>query len=306
MVSCPLRLAGQPLRARHLLLKDSPGPNMQSLKTKLAGFMLTLLMATSAKGQAVTVYQNDFEAGASSLLGFTTFSQFSGTVQVADGQLELFPAWGSSRVGVSLNTSSLSGYSNTLSANSGKVEWAFNVSNSDLQFNNEFFFVPAINNADPSGSAQGYAFRGGGMVGNRMYLARFDLTLNGPETILIDVPDELGLGPLPEKGAVRISFEPSSSTWSVYMDKGLAYTDPRTTTNLLGTAVDDTYTHLPLPYLSMGGDTSGTEYFDNVSITIEPPTAGQVNHAPMLPPQMDRTISSLTRLVVTNTATDPD
>src|SRR5581483_5258020 len=33
---------------------------------------------------------------------------------------------------------------------------------------------------------------------------------------------------------------------------------------------------------------------------------GQVNHPPLLPPQTDRTISSLTQFVVTNTATDPD
>lgn len=271
-----------------------------------AGLILALLIGASAQAQPLTAYQNNFDAGPGSIAEFSTFSQFSGGVQVADGQLELTPAWGSSRVGVSLNTSALSGYSTVLSTNTGRVEWAFNVSNSDLQFNNGFFFIPAINSADPSGSAQGYAFYGGDMVGNRMYLARFDATLNGPLTILIDVPDAAGLAPLPEKASVRITFEPSSSMWTLYMDKGAVYTDPRTATTFLGSAVDDTYTHSPLPYLSMGGDSSGTEYFDNLSITIDPPAAGQSNRPPVLPFQMDRTISSLTHLVVTNSATDAD
>jgi hypothetical protein len=96
----------------------------------------------------------------------------------------------------------LAGYSSILSDNSETVEWSFKVSNADLLYNNGFFFVPSMDGADPFGSVRGYALRGGGMVGNRMYLSRFDLVLNGPETILIDVPDALGLGPLPQVGAL--------------------------------------------------------------------------------------------------------
>ncbi len=244
----------------------------QFTKTEIGAITFFMFSAAVTIAQPNTIYENTFDAGGGSLSGFSTFGRFSGSAQVTGGQLELVSDWAVSSVGVSLKTTDLPGFSSALNGTSGLLEWTVNVSNQDGDFNSGFFFVPVGNNFDlysTSTPAQGYALRGGGLVGNRMTFSRFYNSIN-QETVLIDVPDAFGLAPLPEKGAVRITFEPQSSTWSVYMNKGSSYSDPKAASELLGTVKDDTYTHLSEYYLSMGGETAGTAFFDNLSITIVP------------------------------------
>jgi hypothetical protein len=230
-----------------------------------------LLITAAVAAQASIVYQNNFDAGSASLSGFTSFG--NATSQVLDGQL----AVGVSSLnegGVSLYTGSLAGYSTTLSENVGTVTWAFDVANSDGTYNNGFRIVLAGNTSNPYGLAynqgfpsEGYSLSGGEYAGNRMLFSRF---YNGATTYqtLIDVPD--GLGTLPQTGAIRITYEPSSDTWSFYMDTGLNYTDPTADSQLIGTVVDGTYTHEGLPYFSLAGEYSGTDYLDNLSISVVP------------------------------------
>jgi hypothetical protein len=54
------------------------------------------------------------------------------------------------------------------------------------------------------------------------------------------------------------------------MDAGSDPSDPTAASQLIGTAVDGIYTHEALPYFSFGGSYSGTDYFDNLSISVVP------------------------------------
>src|SRR5512133_2897291 len=88
--------------------------------------------------------------------------------------------------------------------------------------------------------------------------------------ILLDAPKEVVLGALPAKGSIRITYEPALDLWSLFMKTGDDYVDPAGPLPLIGTAVDATYTHSPLPYFSFTGSSTGADYFDNLSISIVP------------------------------------
>jgi len=239
------------------------------MKTLLGQISAMALITVAGEAQASPIYQNNFDTGNASLSGFTTFGTAS--IQAPGGQLAI-GVTGFNHGGVTLDMASMAGYSTTLSANTGMLTWAFNVANMNGAYNNQFNVILASDSSDPFNlflPAQGYSFGGGGLVGNAMTLSRFDLGLNTYQT-LIAIPDASGLGPLPQWGSVRITYEPSSDTWNLYMDIGLSPLDPTGISDLVGTAVDSTYTDSALPYFSLGGETSGTDYFDNLSISVAP------------------------------------
>jgi hypothetical protein len=158
------------------------------------------------------------------------------------------------------------------------VTWAFNVSNQDAaSLNNGFFFCVGSDSMDPNVyTSFSYLLFGGAFVGNRM-------EFNGvgpafPSVLLFEIPSAEGLGPLPSKGSFRITYEPSTDLWSVFGVVGSDYVDPTTVTNLLGSVVDSTYTSVPLTYMAFGGQNSGSDFFDNISVSVvpEPSTIGLV------------------------------
>lgn len=248
--------------------------------------------------QAETVYRNSFD-DASSLDDFTVFGErFIGynppplhSVSIDSGQLRIDTDYqrpngpgtnptlfGQAFLSADTSTAFTPGYNPILSQNTGLVTWSFNVSNQDGSFNNHFSCVLASTMAYPYKSdqefAHGYALNGGGMVGNRMVLKRFDYGLGGGSEILIDITD--GLGPLPDKGSFRITFDPASAEWSLYGETGPNYSDPASVQNLLGTAVDDTYTHSETRYFGLLSATTGTGYFDNVTVDVVPEPASVI------------------------------
>lgn len=227
----------------------------------------------SAWAQGSLVYQNGFEAGAASLHGWQPFG--SGPVAVEDGQLTLRPVRFEA-VGASLDLASLgTGYAGVLKQNSGPVRWAFQVSNADGAFNNAFSFVLAGSQSDPTGPPSvGYALSGGGNVGNRMLLWRFDAGTGGGGSIIVDIPDDAGLGTLPEKGTFRITYDPADDRWSVYGEVGEAHADPAAKLRLLGQGVESRYTGRSLPFLSVVGTASGVDHFDNIRVEVVPEPAG--------------------------------
>jgi hypothetical protein len=194
------------------------------MRTIFRQFTLAMFICVVAGAQAAVVYQNNFDAGNASLSNFGSYG--TGTIQATGGQLVV----GVSDIGgVQLNTASLGGYSPTLSANSGMVTWAFNVSNQDGQFNNNFVIVLGASIADPydfSFPAQGYVLMGGGFVGNRMILARFDHGVTSIDTsrYVVDVFD--GLATLPQRGSVRVTFEPSKRHVEFVYGQGLVLHRP--------------------------------------------------------------------------------
>jgi hypothetical protein len=160
-------------------------------------------------------------------------------------------------------------YSTILKDNPGTVTWAFNVSNQDGESNNGFFFCLGSDSADPMNYLSStYVFQGGEFVGNAM---EFDGVGSAfPSFSLLQIPSANGLGPLPSMGSFRITYDPSSDLWSLYGEVGSAYLDPTTVTTLLGSFVDNTYTDVPLQYMAFGGENTGSDYFDNISVSVAP------------------------------------
>jgi hypothetical protein len=228
---------------------------------------------------ATQVYFNDFSGGSSSIANWLTGPELgsvgSWNVGVVGGQLGIVTGLplptGAYAAVSSANFSSP--YSSVLAYNPGVVSWGFNLWNQDGQYNNKFSVGLASSSYDPFNFASGYFFEGGGFVGNRMVLFRIVQPPYGntSATPIIDVP--LGLGTAPQIGSFRITFDPATSLWSLYgvMDTGAV--DPGSVSTLLGTVVDNTLTGVSLPYLSLSGDSTGYDVFDNLSVTVIPEPA---------------------------------
>ncbi len=242
---------------------------------RLAVVLATLRVTTPPPLQAAIVYSNDFNAGSLSLNGYTIGGDAGAySVGVANGQLEVDTTVGQyiDSVGYAAisNSAFAAPYSSTLKHNAGLVTWAFNVSNQDGQYNNSFVFGLATSTPNPlNGLTSGYEFWGGGGVGNTMYLQRLGYGV----PIVVQVPNGSGLDTLPTKGSLRITYQPTNDLWSIYGQFGSSYVDPTTVTNLLGSGVDSYWTSTPLPFTSLGGDTTGSDFFDNVSVSVIPEPA---------------------------------
>jgi len=105
-----------------------------------------------------------------------------------------------------------------------------------------------------------------------MGLWRYGSGLVGATSALIDITS--GLATLPQEGSFRITFDPGTGNWRLYGTAGTSYVDPQSVTTLLGSATDTTYTTMNTPWFGIGGTTSGTDYVDNVTVTVVPePTA---------------------------------
>jgi hypothetical protein len=240
------------------------------MKMRVDVVILSALLAFCSTSLATQVYQNTFD-NEDSLEGFTSHRQINPleTVSIESGQLRIETDY-LGTVGLSLNTSSFEEpYNTTLSQNSGIVSWSFNISNENYQYNNSFSFVLANTAENPFDiSGHGYCFKGGGMVGDRMGLWRFDYGTGGGQQVLIDISD--GLGVLPEKGSFRITYNPVDDMWSLFGDVGAVYVDPEQVTNFLGSAVEGTYTSVDTSYMSLMSGTTGNTYFDNVTVSVIP------------------------------------
>ena len=250
-----------------------------ALRTRI--FCLVIMLNLSGRG--ATVYLNNFDSGAASLSGLTMVDESLGppwsSVGVDAGQLRIDPVGGWSTFVVANTASFAAPYSPILKNNPGTVTWAFNASNQDSQpyLNNGFFFCLGSDSIHPTGyTSSSYLLFGGVFVGNRMEFN--GVGIGFPSVVLFEIPSADGLGPLPSKGSFRITYEPSSDLWSVFGEVGSDYVDPTTVTRLLGSVVDSTYTSIPLSYMAFGGQNHGSDFFDNVSVTVvpEPSTIGLV------------------------------
>ena len=223
-----------------------------------------------------TVYSNHFD----SLDGiFTSTGTFGGSVSLESGQLKLSGVEFNFRGAYASIEHTLYSlpYTGTLGDIQGTISWSFNLSNMDASeggINNDFEVHLVSSNLSPDDSTQySYALMGGGFVGNRMMLARTTHT-NSPYgnefAILVEVPSAEGLEPLPEKGSFRIDFTPSTGHWDLYAEYGADYVDPKSLSNLLGSAIDDTYIYDYLPYFTVESSNSGALFFDNLSVEITP------------------------------------
>ena len=237
--------------------------------------LLIILFPLNVKGASI-LYSNSFDT----LDGLNVNTGEGGSVSIDSGQLKLSGAR-STYMGAyaSIAESSFADpYTGRLADLPGKISWSFNLSNMDSPGANNGFRIHLVSDQrNPDSSSQfSYKFSGGKKVGDRMQLLRSTHTGspygNGGET-LIDIPSEDGLGPLPEMGSFRIEFTPSTGLWRLYGTYGNSYVDPRSVTNLLGSAHDDTYINDYMPYFIIDSENDGALYFDNLTVEVIPEPA---------------------------------
>jgi hypothetical protein len=254
--------------------------------------LLLQLAASIESGSAQTVYFNDFSSP-DSIQDFTIVGEsFVGytppplhTVSLQDARLRIdttvlfpngpgtSPALFGSAVLMRSNGDFGSGFTSVLSQNADVISWTFNVANQDGSFNNQFDFILGSTLQDPTSiAAQGYLFHGGGMVGDRMILSRFNHGTGGGQNIIIDVAE--GLGTMPQMGSFRITYDPFIDEWKLYGAMGSAFENPMMVSTFLGSGVDSAYANQALPFFGFGGGTTGVDIFDNVGVTIIPEPSG--------------------------------
>jgi len=239
---------------------------------------LSALCGQSSVVEGKTVYSNNFNSGNASLSEFVVAGKGPYSVDVVSGQLRINTSTPTPSKGyAAIHASKFAApYSSTLKDNLGLVSWSFNVSNENGMFNNSFFFSLASDAPDSQVyTSTSYVFDGGGYVGDRMML----YCHSGPGSVksIIDITN--GMPNLPYKGSFRITYDPSTGRWSLYgICRGSSYFDPTSVSKLLGSNVDDTYTGLDLPYMCIGGSTTGSDYFDNVTVSVfpEPPVGLEI------------------------------
>ncbi|EDY85116.1 hypothetical protein VDG1235_4751 [Verrucomicrobiia bacterium DG1235] len=252
-------------------------------KSVISTFLFLLFAHAS---NAVLVYENTFDSS-SSIDGFTKFGEsfvaYSPpplhTVAVESGQLKIetdyYQPNGASSPPTLLgratlilsNTSFGNGFSSILSHSTGLISWAFNLSNQSGRFNNGFHVILASTKENPYDiEAQGYYFRGGSMVGDRMGIWRFDHGIGGGQEVLVDIPD--GLGVSPETGSLKVTYNPFNNNWTLLGEISDTFVNPRLVDTKLGSATDGTYTQLSTPYLGLGGKNTGVNTFDNLSVSV--------------------------------------
>ncbi|RKY06065.1 MAG: hypothetical protein DRP56_08085 [Planctomycetota bacterium] len=244
---------------------------------KNAILIMSVLYVMVSIATAKVVYFNDFEQGDTSLsnfvFGHVTSVSSPYDINANSGELSITTELPNpTGAYAAIHTSHFaSPYSAVLSDNPGLVTWSFNVSNQDGAYNNSFSFALASSAPDArTHTSSSYVFEGGGMVGNRMTLFRQIGPEHGePEyEPIIDITD--GLGVLPEIGSIKITFDPITHVWKLFGVISNEKTDPMSVDLLLGSTVDDTLTNIPLSYLSMSGRTTGSAYFDNLTVDVTP------------------------------------
>ncbi|MBN1806083.1 MAG: hypothetical protein JW837_12610 [Sedimentisphaerales bacterium] len=246
------------------------------VKKSLTIFILLLALKLNVHGEIL--YSNNFDTPGS-LNGLVVSNGSGGNVSIEGGQLKLVGGLATYHGAyVSIPVSLFSeAYTGKLSDITQTISWSFNLSNINGSLNNGFEIHLINDNSNPYNNDQySYFIRGGILVGNRMEFWRGTHTYSpygNDSEVLIDIPSENGLAPLPEKGSFRIDYTPSTSKWELYSKYGSSYTDPRQANNLLGYAYDNIYANDYMPYFTLEGLNGGAVYIDNLTIEYIPEPA---------------------------------
>lgn len=242
---------------------------------------LTVLWASMGSKATVILYENTFDSD-SSLHDFTELHEsYRGAeftlphplVSVENGELSIRGNQILDRFYLGFDARTLiPGLQPTLDNNRAPISWSFNVSNENGLYNSAFKIFMGATGPYPYASIQerGYSFGGGGYVGDRMIMERFNLGAGGNSTNLVDIPSENGQGPLPDRGTYRITYDPSAGEWYLYGIIADIYLDPLGDLPLMGRASDSVYTGTELPWMGLFGGNDGVVRYDNFRVTTVP------------------------------------
>ncbi len=271
--------------------------------------LLALLLLPAVGSAQTTVFSDNFNTSQGST--FTTSGSIGTSVwsvtritssndygaRIDNNQLELtndassngnLAGW----VFVSTSTTGFnSPYNPTLSLNTGVVTWTFNMRQArtnPLGFrpippHSDYgvAFIIGCTSTNVHTDGNGYAI----VLGNTgtpdpVRFVKFTggiSSLSNSNTGLIVASSPLD-DPTNNYMSIRLTYTPSTNTWELFGrdDGGSGFTDPTSgTLTSLGTVVDNQYTSVPLNFMGaywQGATASNqTAFFDNVSVTVDPP-----------------------------------
>ena len=199
------------------------------------------------------------------------------SISITDNQLKMSSATGGKDFAY-LDMSALNFYPVTLSAANGFVTWAFNMKHSRPDpsgfdagnYGIAFVLAKSTNTTD---GGTGYAVvHGNSGSTDPIRLAKFSAGLNS-NSVITNIISGGDYGNT--YNSVKVVFDPSNSTWYLYVDSssaGFPYSDPRNTSTLIGSGTaDNTYINASLPFLGCmwNHNVTGTEsaVFDDIFIS---------------------------------------
>jgi hypothetical protein len=263
---------------------------------KLILIIIAIFSLNVAFGQ--TIFVDDFNRADSQTVG-NSWNEYTTTNggQIYTNRLRL----GSANSGKDYVSRDLSGLTNPIitdgiNNNTSILEWAFNFKGSRTNpsgFNTNnygygFILGNTVNNA--IGSGQGYAVViGQSGSSDPIRLAKFTGGVNANS----DFTDIISSGDYGTQYiSVKVTFDPATDTWSLYAESNSSnypQTDPRDTSTLLGTAVDNTYVGAGNDLKYCGafynhpGNNDFPQYYDDVYMPVpsgpQAPTSLQTNCA---------------------------
>ncbi len=247
---------------------------------RISILMLALLVAWCARAQVLV---DDFDRPNADVVGppWSEAETAPGLISVKGNTLRMAS---STAAGMERAWTSLTGHAAMpLNSNTCEVTWMFNM----RQSRNDpggligaaygMGVVLAASTNDPGSGGQGYAVvLGQSGSADHLRLVSYSSGLSSFTPILTSTQD---LGN--EYISVRVSYLPGSNTWTMYFDTSLvAFEHPALAANLVGTAVNSTYTGSNLPNTVCFWNHSTTPpesaQFDNVYLPSPCGTAPQV------------------------------
>ncbi len=268
---------------------------------KKLALALTLVMAVATGFAQTTVFADDFSANQNTVwtstgsIGSSAWSVNSSGVDwgarrnTSPAQMELtndtsaaanVAGW----VFASAPTSGFSvPYNATLSTIDGLVTWYVNlrqIRTDPAGFGSGSYglaFILACSSATAYNSGTGYALAlGQSGATDPLRLVKYSAGISSPTNLITS--NTTGLTDFgAEYLSVKVTYDPSTNTWELFLrnDGTSAFSDPLSGTLVSqGTAVDNTYTSVPLAYLGAywQGSTGAnqTAFFENITVQVTP------------------------------------
>ena len=273
----------------------------------LPALAVLILLLLAGKGWGQNVFYDDFNRvpvspGGTPLITYTATNTGAGTEvlesTLTTGTVPYLKIANGSPAGRSYLTGPLSTYSTpfstTLSSNPGLVTWSFNIrhnrgggSTTTLSgFAATSYGIAVVLVATSSdllaSGCNGYAVvMGAPSSGNVYNLVRFTNGLgaqaNFTSVIAGILPTSTSPNNLRDYMSIKVTYDPATNSWNLYervdgLSAAAAWADPTTTSNLVGTATDNTYTNAAMSvfgYFWNYSTSSGTNsYFDNYRVNV--------------------------------------
>lgn len=222
---------------------------------------------------AQTTVFSDTMSGAFST-NWTGVSTTTGTASFSSGVLLLDNAGAAGQTYAYTPTSSFSSpYNPILSSNSATLDWSFNMRThtTNPADTNRLAFVLAASSSDFT-TASGYAVRVGGNLPSTdpLELLYFTGGVNGTITSIAS-GDTMTTN---QYASVRVTYAPSTNTWTLFGSTGTSWSDPSIVSTSLGSAINSTGTSSTLGFMGVWSlhTTTSTQdrSFDNITVSAIP------------------------------------